>query len=144
MADVFKSLALFSIIGDTAYPVFGNRPLPILGFDKLYTEVVKYFVTLEGSDVVDKSYGTSLLSLLGTGGDDIYIEETIDDAMSKTRQFFFTKASDAALAGSPLTDAESLLAFELISFESLVDILNISVRISNKEGETKAINLILE
>lgn len=144
MADVIKSLSIFSIIGDTAYALFGTRPLPIIGFDKLYTEVIKYFVTQEGSDIFDRSYGTPLLNLIGSGGDPIYVEEVIDDSLIKTRSYFFDKADSLALAGTPLSDSEALLAFELIGYETLVDILNISVRISNKEGETKAINLILE
>lgn len=143
MVDTIKALSLFSIIDGTAYPTFGSRPLPIIGYDKLYTEVIKYFITEEGSDILDKEFGTSLLTLINKGGDELFIEEVIDSSMAKTRQFFATKEENALLEGSPLDPSEALLVFELISFETEVDILNVYVRIANKLGENKVVRIIV-
>jgi hypothetical protein len=135
-------MALFYIVQGIIVPGFTQHVKKVKGFDKLFNRVVKYLLTSEGSDPFDKNYGTGLVDMLGsTGNDQDYVSEVIEDCIDRARSYFRDKEAAAVIAGTPLPDEEVLGEIQFASFELIVDTLHIYVSISNKLGTTKVAHL---
>lgn len=117
-----------------------DKTIGIKGFSKLINRWAKAFLTLEGTDLSDRDYGTQFSALIGSNiRDRSDIEETVREAVSKANEILLRYQAD----NPPTSEREALSDAELVSliFDSDGLGFEASVLITNQSGE--ALQLLL-
>lgn len=111
-----------------------DKTIGVKGFQKLINRWAKAFLTLEGSDLSNRDYGTSFPALIGSNiSDRGEIQEVVRASVAKANATLFAFQSQ----NPPENDREALSDAELVSLIFDADGLGFeaSVLITNQAGE---------